>query len=388
MNDSLVVIGTATLGGSTEISENFIFNSNVLIPIQANGITESFNFNRIEFSQLSFTKNDLTAPGSFVRNIVSQSSLTNVTFEGSLTYNIFENASSTLINQVRTGVIGYNRVLNSTITITDNSSTILTNEIINDSNLSVTQNTGSIRGNLIQYSSSINLGTNSSNVDNNQLYTSSQLNLFNNSNIVMSNFLFDTQFTSSTIQSARIIGNTWNNSGLNIATCNGNISDTAFKNTSVNISNLTVAISEIQISNGNLNVNNLSVAIDGGIYIEGIATTKYVLDLNDPTIFNAGTLTIPVGIASFFGVYTLQNCAGQNITKISTTNFDVPVRFLPDANTVIFTRTAVGAAIANDIIASAAVANWTLTYRANGNDSIQIKRLGNLNGVIETEIYV
>jgi hypothetical protein len=61
---------------------------------------------------------------------------------------------------------------------------------------------------------------------------------------------------------------------------------------------------------------------------------------------------------------------------------------LTDANTVIFTRTAVGVAVANDIIASTAVANWTLTYRVNGNDSLQIRRLNNLNGVIETEIYV
>jgi hypothetical protein len=115
---------------------------------------------------------------------------------------------------------------------------------------------------------------------------------------------------------------------------------------------------------------------------------RYVLDLNDPTIFNAGTLTIPNGLAFFFGEYTLLNCAGQNINKIITNNFDVPFRLIPDSNTVIVTRTAVGAAAANDIIASTATASWTLTYRLSGCDSIQLRRLNTLNGVIETEIYV
>lgn len=388
LNESLVVIGTSTAGGSTEMSENEFISSSVLIPIQANIVTESFTLNRIEFSQLTFVKNDLTSPGSFVRNIVSQSSITLVTFEGTFTYNIFENASSTLINQVRTGVIGYNRIENSTFIIIDNSNSILYNQVINGSDFRVSLNTGLISNNLIQFSSIFNIGTNSSNIENNQLNSFSQLNLNNNANLYLNNYIFDSQITCVVIQNGRFIGNTFNNSFLTINTSNANISDNSFKNTAITIVNLTVAISENQVNNGTLNINSLSVAIDGGIYIDGIATTKYVLDLNDPSIFNAGTLTIPNSIASFFGVYTLQNCAGQNITKIVNPNSDVPIRFLPDANTIILTRTAVGAAVANDIIASAAVVNWTLTYRINGNDSIQLRRLGNLNGVIETEIYV
>lgn len=388
LNSSLVVVGSATLGGTTEMSNNEFFDSNVLIPIQANGVTESFTLNKVEFSQLTFTKNDLIAPGSFVHNNIAHSNITNVSYQGSLTYNIFENATSTLINQSRIGVIGYNTVRNSTITITDNTSTILNNEIVENSSFSVTQNTASFSNNAIRFNSAVTLGINTSTIENNEFNSASQLNLANNINLVLNNYFFNTTFTSSVIQRGRLIGNTWNTSVLSIGDCNGNITDNTFKNSSVTISTLSVAISENQVTNGNLNVSNCTTAISGGIYIEGVSTMRYVLDLNDPTIFNAGTLTIPNGLAFFFGEYTLQNCAGQNITKIVNTNPDVPVRFLPDANTVIFTRTAVGAAVANDIIASTAVANWTLTYRINGNDSIQLRRLGNLNGVIETEIYV
>jgi hypothetical protein len=234
----------------------------------------------------------------------------------------------------------------------------------------------------------LNLGINSSLVQYNQLDSQSQLNLTNNTNLVLNNDFYKTTFTSITIQSGRLTDNTLSTSTINIPNCNGNFQLNEFKNTSVTIITLNVSISDNHVNNGSLNLTNCTNAIDGGIYIEGISTMRFVLDLNDPTIFNAGTLTIPIGISSFFGVYTLQNCAGQNITKIITNNFDVPIRFLPDANTVIFTRTAVGVAVANDIIASTAVANWTLTYRVNGNDSLQIRRLNNLNGVIETEIYV
>lgn len=390
LHSSQVIIGTPTLGGSIEMTYNEFFTSNVLIPIQASGvgIGETFLYNRIEFSQLSFIKNDLTGPGSFVRNIVSQSSLTDVNFEGTYIYNIFEHASSLDINQVRTGVIGYNTIVNSVLTISDNSASVIYNEVVNDSFLIVTQNTGTIKNNSIRLNSTLNLGTNSSLVQYNQLDSQSQLNLTNNTNLVLNNDFYKTTFTSITIQSGRLTDNTLSTSTINIANCNGNFSLNEFKNTSVTILTLSVSFSENHVNNGSLNLTNCINAIDGGIYIEGISTMRFVLDLNDPTIFNAGTLTIPNGVAFFFGVYTLQNCAGQNITKIVTNNFEVPIRFYPDANTIIFTRTAVGAAVANDIIASTAVANWTLTYRVNGNDSLQIRRLNNLNGVIETEIYV
>ena len=390
LSNSSVVNGSATSGGSANFVQNQFIDSTISIPFQSLG-GEALLLNNIQNSQVFFTKNNFTLvdSGNFARNTINNSTFSSITFEGQYIYNIFENCTSTTLNQTRIGSIGYNSVRNSNFDVTDNSGNILTNDINSNSAFNITgQNTSNIASNCISFSSSMTIVVNSSTIQNNVLNSSAQLNLANNSNLVLNNFLFDSTFTSGTAQTGRLIGNTIYQSVLNISNCNGNFSDNTLKNTSITIVTLSVAISENNVNNGTLNLTNVTTAISGGIYIEGISTMRYVLDLNDPTIFNAGTLTIPNGLAFFFGEYTLLNCAGQNITKIVNSNPEVPIRLIPDANTVILTRTAVGAAVANDIISSTAVASWTLTFRINGCDSIQLRRLGNLNGVIETEIYV
>ena len=390
LDNSKLIVGTATLNGTAEIQNNNLYTSNVTIPVQSTGLAlESFEFNTIQFSELTFIKNTTSVGGSFTRNLVSQSSLNNVNYEGTYSYNLFENATSTsVVNSTVSGNFSYNKIQNSTFTITLNTSSILYNEVINDSFFTVTSNSNTIRNNYIGANSTMTVGVNSSTVNYNRLESQSTLSLTNNSNLFTNNSLFKSSFTSATAQTSRVVDNSLQDTTISIPTCNGNISINRFKNTTITITTLSGVISENQVSNGTLNATAITTGITGGIYIEGIATTAYVLNLSDAAIYSGTTLTIPSGLAFFFGVYTLQNCSGQNITKISTLNFDVPIRFLPDANTVIFTRTAIGAATSNDIVASTATATWTLTYRLNGNDSIQLRRLGNLNGVIETEIYV
>lgn len=390
LNKSSVIVGSATVGGSVEMTQNQISNSLVFMPFESLG-GESFFLNSINFCSLVFGKNNftITDTGTFGRNVMNNSTLANITFEGQYTNNIFDNCTSGTLNQNRFGSISYNVIDNSNFDIFNNSGVVLNNEIRSSSTFSITSlNTGDIISNEVSFASVFTIGINSSNIEKNIIKSTSNVLLANNSNQVFNNFIMNTTFNCANTQTSRVIGNTWYTSSVSIANCNGNVTDNTFKNSSLTISTLSVSISENNVNNGTLNVTTLSTAISGGIYIDGVATTQYVLNLNDPAVFNAGTLTIANGIASFFGVYTLLNCAGQNITKIVNPNPNVPIRLIPDANTVILTRTAVGGAVANDIIASTATASWTLTYRASGCDSIQLRRLNTLNGVIETEIYV
>lgn len=390
LNSSSVIIGTTTLGGSTEMSDNEFIDCTVSIPVQATGLaSEIFNRNIIKYSQLAFIKNTTSVAGTFSNNIVLQSSVTGVNYEGSYTLNTFQNATCTsLVNSTSNSIFHYNTIQNSTLTVTLNTSIITYNQIINDSFLTITQNTNSIKNNYVNQNSNVTIGINSNTINYNVLNSESTLNLANNSNLFINNYFINGSFICATSQSARVSNNQIQDSVITITTCNANVTNNNLKQTTITITTLGVSIGEVQTLSASLTPTTLSQSISGGIYLEGIATTSYVLDLNDATIFNAGTLTIPISIASFFGVYTLQNCSGQNITKVVTNNFNNPIRFMPDANTVIFTRTAIGAATSNDIVASTATATYTLTYRVNGNDSLEIKRLGNLNGVIETEIYV
>jgi hypothetical protein len=390
LDNSKLIVGTATLNGTAEIQNNNLYTSNVTIPVESTGLAlESFEFNTVQFSEITFIKTTKSVGGTFIRNLVSQSSLTNINYEGTYSYNLFENATSTSLgNSTISGIFSYNKVQNSTANVSLNTSLIVYNEVINDSFLTITSNIDTIKNNYLGANSNMTIGTNSSTINYNRLESASTLNLASNSNLLTNNLLFKSSFTFATAKTSRVYDNSLQDTTITIPTCNGNINVNRFKNTTIAITTLSASISEIQVTNGNLNTTTITTAISGGIYLEGIATTAYVLNLSDAAVFNAGTLTIPNGLANFFGVYTLQNCSGQNISKISTINSKVPIRFLPDANTVIFTRTAIGAATSNDIVASTATATWTLTYRTNGNDSIQLRRLGNLNGVIETEIYV
>lgn len=390
LNSSSVIIGTTTLGGSTQMSNNEFFDCTVSIPIQATGIaSEVFTRNRVEFTQLSFVKTTTSVNGTFSGNVVSQSSLTGVNYEGAYTSNVFQNATSTsLVNSTSNGIFYYNTVQNSTVTVTLNTSVITYNQIINDSFLIVTQNSSNIKNNYVNQNSNLTIGINSGTINYNFLNSASTLNLANNSNLFINNEFINGSFVCATSQLSRVNNNEIHDSTVTIPTCNGNVQFNIFKRTTVTITNLSVAISETQATEATLSATTLSQAITGGIYIEGFATIPYVLDLNDAAIFNAGTLTIPSGLASFFGVYTLQNCSGQNITKIVTNNSNNPIRFLPGSNTVVFRTTGVGFAVSNDIIESNTISTYGLTYRVNGNDSILIKRLGNLNGIIEAEIYL
>jgi hypothetical protein len=81
-----------------------------------------------------------------------------------------------------------------------------------------------------------------------------------------------------------------------------------------------------------------SYQINGGVCQDGIATTQYILDLLDPTIYDtiSKTLTIPTNMEQFFGVYVLENGSGQVIEKIANLSLSFPTKFITDASSVGF----------------------------------------------------
>lgn len=390
LNLSTVIIGSSTVGGDVEMTTNEFISSTVTFNYQP-ADPDIFELNYIKNSGITFTKNNFTVldVGVFIRNSVIHSGFSDLTLEGNYNQNNFESSTSSILNQTRVGYIELNNIVGGGFNIANNTGTISTNNFINSSLNITTINTDTISFNSVSESSTMTLGSNSVSIQYNVLISSSTLNIVNQTGIFLNNFLYNSSFTSSN-QLGRMFGNNFDTSTILVTNCGSSIQNNRFKLCNITITTLNVSFSQMQVTNGVLNIitTNPSYSISDGIYIEGVATTKYILDLSDPTIFNAGTLAIPNGLAQFFGVFELLNCSGQNISKISTINSSVPLTLYPDSSTVIFTRTGVGVATANDIIASTATATWTLTYRPNGNDSIQLSRLGNLNGVIETEIYI
>jgi len=125
-----------------------------------------------------------------------------------------------------------------------------------------------------------------------------------------------------------------------------------------------------------------SFVIDGTVnhqdkkYNNGDSTFEGTADMS--VDFAAGTLTTP-GALSYAGVITLINNTGQTISKIAAT-FAVKKRryIVATGNIQKFSHTAIGAAVAENLISDAAAIN-IVVGRANGGDFIEYEKSGNLN---------
>ena len=105
------------------------------------------------------------------------------------------------------------------------------------------------------------------------------------------------------------------------------------------------------------------------------------LDMTDGDDYNAATdtLTIPTDL-NYVGIFNLVDCAAQPILKIVNLPSvgEVEFRVADAADTVVFTNTAIGGAVANNLVADVA-GNNTLVGRIDGNDFIRYRKSGNLN---------
>jgi hypothetical protein len=101
-------------------------------------------------------------------------------------------------------------------------------------------------------------------------------------------------------------------------------------------------------------------------------------ELNMSTDFAAGVLTIPTTL-NYVGNFLLINNTGQTISKIVNLPKPHEVFFTPEAGLQqTFSHTAIGGAVANNLVSDAASAN-VIIGRTNGTDRIGYRYSGNLN---------
>lgn len=138
------------------------------------------------------------------------------------------------------------------------------------------------------------------------------------------------------------------------------------------------------------NTVTISGTISVGIFYKkvrkGYSNWEQTLDFSDAAIFAAGTLTIPA-TSAYVGVFTTINAGGATVSKI--VNFPTNHSFIlkPDAaDSYAIQSTAVGASVANDILASIPLVASPVTGRANGCDELVINAYGNRTAV--QQIYV
>lgn len=108
------------------------------------------------------------------------------------------------------------------------------------------------------------------------------------------------------------------------------------------------------------------------------STFEAELDMDDVAIYAANQLTIPTTL-NYVGIFTLRNNGAVTIDKITNLPITHEVNFyVQSGNSKLFDHTAIGAAVADELVSDAAAIN-TIVGRTNGSDRIGYRRSGNLN---------
>lgn len=129
----------------------------------------------------------------------------------------------------------------------------------------------------------------------------------------------------------------------------------------------------------------------------GYSNWEYDLDFDTVGVHAGLILTIPP-ILSYVGIFNAVNSLGKNTAQIvnppSNHEFTIIPTGTPVGNIfrINYPIPSVAVAVANDIIElqnqySASVFDYNITYRANGCDYAVFKKLGNLVGLIERNVF-
>jgi len=149
-----------------------------------------------------------------------------------------------------------------------------------------------------------------------------------------------------------------------------------------------------QIHNASYSMPSFSFTIDGGIIQNNIGTTIFPLNMTDILIYDPATetLTIPIGLSSFIGEFWLFGGGGQTIRFILNSNPRYATKFInKDSATLINFQLNFPLALApaeSLISYDIAPITYVIEGRVNGEDSIYIRRIGNLNGVEQKYLYL
>ena len=433
-NNNTIDLSTITLTNSTNI-----FSKNQFINVIFNVLLNSAKIsdNIIVNTQITVS---VGVTNSIEKNNISESTLAITEQFGTITNNTFKNVQSTLIKN--SGDISFNNITNlPALTITDNVNKINFNQFENIRFFTIlTSNQGVIENNVFLDSDGLEVANNNAGgkIINNSMITNGSMIITTNAGFISKNSL-QNQAILTVIQnnaSCKIVNVILTNgSEFNIGTNNGVIGE-SIKAVGITISNssivnfltvtATAVVSGINITNdglvniGTLNTSFLGCNISGGIFdilsttvgtssmvalncqnvdlgsptfvltedirgtaIEGLSGITFTLDCSNPSIYDlpTQTLTIPSAVSTLGGRYILSNAGGLTISKIFNTQTSWNTIFEPDNGVVTFQSIPVGGAIVDNIVSPNGAFNYSLTYRLQGSDFIQIIKRTDFNMV-------
>lgn len=342
-------------GGATPFSfvnEKDFYNNTILFCTFIIGSNNGYiNNNNLQYSSVNIFENK----GNFTDNIILSSKFSCQTNLGDILSNNI-NEESTFI-----------------VTLTQIGSAITLNNLFSRSVVQIQDNFNIFSNNNLSGGSSLNLATNNANLND---------NVFNKSNVKLANnnsFFTLNQFTLVTIAFQDLLDSFTKNIWVNV---NFNLSG-----------NFASELSGTFVENGTLFGTTLLTKIIGGVFQNNIGTIIYPLNMTDPTIYDVATktLTIPVGLKDFIGEFWLFFGGNIDFENIQNLNQNFATKFVnKEIGTIKTFKTlnSVTFSLLDQIISSTlAPALFRLTGRANGEDSIYIRRLGNFNGIEQTYIY-
>lgn len=310
-----------------------------------------FYNNNIQHANVSINENT----GTFTDNVIYQSNFNIVTNLGDIFSNNINGGSSIAVSTTQVG------------------SEITYNNLTSASSLQLTDNLGNISSNLFLSGSYITMNNNSGRIENNVLNQSS-FDIKDNTSQIISNQLTNSVITLQSITSF-FIENVWVKTSFTLT------------------GDIVVELSGTLVEGGSLSMPTLLTKIIGGVYQNNIGTIIYPLDMTDPAIYDIGTKTliIPVGLQNFIGEYWLFFGGTFDIEKIQNLNQKFATKFVNKeiGTTKTFkTLTSVAFATIDEMISpNVAPALFRITGRSSGEDSIYIRRLGDLNGIEQNYIY-
>ncbi|MEI7960708.1 MAG: hypothetical protein WCI04_00070 [archaeon] len=226
---------------------------------------------------------------------------------------------------------------------------------------------GTVQGNNVASGGTINLKCN---IDfNSGIYNN---NCFSNSKFEFNGTVINTTIASCTTTQGGLFGFT------NPLT-NTIIGTTEVSNNSI----LNATISTFNMEQCEVNDEGLINLTSGSVFLRkkyrtGYSNWEQVLDLTNPSIFSANTLTIPTAYA-YVGIFTTSG-SGLTINKILNMPSSHKCKFLPKpTENTSFTHTLVASAVSGNLLCDVPSSTNLITGRLNGSDFIEYELSGDLN---------
>ena len=131
-----------------------------------------------------------------------------------------------------------------------------------------------------------------------------------------------------------------------------------------------------------------------GVFQKGNLSIDVVLDCSDPAIYDlpTTTLSIPIELKEFGGIYRLGNANGLTITNIiNASDSGEQTFFNSPGETTTFVTTSVGAIIpAGELVSSLSPTPYSIILigRISGTDEFKSVKKSNVNQITKVNIFV